>query len=282
VKPANIVCCKVSPLLEVKLTDLGIVRRVDGARSVTHATADGIAVGSPYYMSPEHVELGKVVGRSSDLWSLAVTAYEALVGELPFKGASLAAVAAAIRHDQPASPSAIVPELPTALDAFFERAFALDPGARFASGAAMSDALEVALAPALSKATLRMRAQTPVPEQPRRGSRLAMAAPVALLAAIAVFVWAVRGAPPPATPVSSPAVLDASAGVATADRSDEAPTPPPPTVRPASAAPTAVAPPGLEPPAPARSTSAPASRPAPAEAPPAAPKRRPVDPSEIF
>src|SRR4051812_19414528 len=54
---------------------------------LTHADA---TVGSPPYMSPEQWNNAVTVGPASDLYALAVVAYEALTGRRPFQGATLA------------------------------------------------------------------------------------------------------------------------------------------------------------------------------------------------
>jgi serine/threonine-protein kinase len=60
------------------LTDFGIAKTPEGKHS-----APGVLVGSPLYMSPEHA-LGIPLDGRSDLYSLGVVAYEALVGHPPF------------------------------------------------------------------------------------------------------------------------------------------------------------------------------------------------------
>jgi len=53
-------------------------------------TQDDATVGSPPYMSPEQWNNAGAVGPASDLYALAVVAYEALTGRRPFAGATLA------------------------------------------------------------------------------------------------------------------------------------------------------------------------------------------------
>ncbi len=63
------------------ITDFGIAKAATG----TKLTGTGMAIGTPYYMSPEQARAQKVDGRS-DLYSLGVMAYQCLVGSVPFDG----------------------------------------------------------------------------------------------------------------------------------------------------------------------------------------------------
>jgi len=85
IKPANIIYD--DDLLKVTVTDFGIAYVSDNSKTRT-----GIIMGSPYYMSPEQILGLKVDGRS-DIFSLGVTFYQLLCGQLPFEGESIATVA---------------------------------------------------------------------------------------------------------------------------------------------------------------------------------------------
>ncbi len=86
-KPSNIM---VTPKGHVKVLDFGLAKLLDpvGTPEVTLSFAETRGpVGTVYYMSPEQAE-GSVVDSRTDLWSLGVVLYEAIVGNLPFQGAS--------------------------------------------------------------------------------------------------------------------------------------------------------------------------------------------------
>jgi len=97
-------------------------------------------------MSPERLMKSGYVDEQSDFWSLAVVAYQALTGCLPFGGDTLPALAAAIINGRFTPPSVIADQLPAAVDEWFAKALAIEPTARFDSGSAMAHALELALA----------------------------------------------------------------------------------------------------------------------------------------
>jgi formylglycine-generating enzyme required for sulfatase activity len=90
-------------------------------------------------MAPEH--LRGQPGRASDVWGVGVLLYELLTGERPFIGADRRAVARAILRSPPPPPTDFNPALPHWIEAVLSRALAKEPGDRYASAAAMGEAL---------------------------------------------------------------------------------------------------------------------------------------------
>jgi eukaryotic-like serine/threonine-protein kinase len=133
IKPANVMYDPSGA--ELKITDFGIARLTDSARTRT-----GVVLGTPSFMSPEQLQGREVTGRS-DLFSLAVTLYQLLTAHLPFRADSMPALMLKIVQDPHPRIRAIRPDLPDKLDAFFERALGKDPADRFDSGAAFAAAL---------------------------------------------------------------------------------------------------------------------------------------------
>jgi len=133
IKPANIMFDAASG--ELKITDFGIARLTDAGRTRT-----GIVLGTPSFMSPEQLQGRAVTGRS-DLFSLAVTLYQMLAGQLPFRADSMPTLMLRIAQDAHPPIRTMRPGLPAGLDEFFDRALAKDPSARFDSGAACAQAL---------------------------------------------------------------------------------------------------------------------------------------------
>ena len=64
-----------------KLVGLGLVKSEDSDQAVT---MKGVAVGTPQYMSPEQGRGDRDIDIRSDLFSLGITLYEMLAGELPW------------------------------------------------------------------------------------------------------------------------------------------------------------------------------------------------------
>jgi serine/threonine-protein kinase len=132
-KPANVMFD--APSGELKITDFGIARLTDTGRTRT-----GIVLGTPSFMSPEQLQGRAVTGRS-DLFSLAVTLFQLLTAQLPFRADSMPALMLAIAHEPPPPIGVLRPGLAPGLQAFFDRALAKVPEDRYDSGAEFATAL---------------------------------------------------------------------------------------------------------------------------------------------
>jgi serine/threonine protein kinase len=137
-KPANIL---VGPSGRVTLVDFGIARAVGGPGP----TAGSMAAGTPEYMAPESVG-GQKKGPSVDQYALGVVAYEMLTGQVPFardndRMDSMAVLFAQV-HTPPPPPSALVPAIPSGLDAILLKQLAKDPSQRYPSSVAFVEALQ--------------------------------------------------------------------------------------------------------------------------------------------
>jgi eukaryotic-like serine/threonine-protein kinase len=131
IKPDNIFLTEEDGGLYIKVLDFGVAKRLDDDSPTM--TSTGSTVGTPYYMSPEQLFSAKHVDFQCDLWSLAVVAYRALTGKLPFQGDTLGAVSLAVHAAMFVPPSAHRPELPAVIDAWFARALCRDIAGRFPS-----------------------------------------------------------------------------------------------------------------------------------------------------
>lgn len=137
IKPANIMYA--ADPYQLKVADFGIARLVDNSR-----TSTGEILGSPLYMAPEQLQ-GKTITPGVDLFSLGVTFYQLLTGQLPFNGDNLGTLTYEIIYSKPESVRKICPELPSSATRIVNRALQKDVNKRFESAAEMADALEKAM-----------------------------------------------------------------------------------------------------------------------------------------
>jgi serine/threonine-protein kinase len=133
IKPANLMYDDASDVL--KITDFGIAR-MTGAGS----TRTGIVLGTPSFMSPEQLE-GRTVTGHSDLFSLGVSLFQLLTGQLPFTADSMTGLMQQIAESPHPPLRAFRPDLPACIESVVDRALAKDPDARYDTGSQMAAAL---------------------------------------------------------------------------------------------------------------------------------------------
>ena len=133
IKPANLLYNPKEGSL--KISDFGVARMTDN-----NSTKTGIVLGTPMYMSPEQLSAENLTGLS-DLFSLGVTLYELLVGEVPFKASNIAVLMTKITTEDPAPVSSRRAGIPPSVDAVLAKAMAKRPTDRFSCGAEMAIAL---------------------------------------------------------------------------------------------------------------------------------------------
>lgn len=143
IKPDNLYLTEDEDGFLLKILDFGIAK-VAHVGSVTHKTGTGQVLGTPLFMSPEQAYGNRAIDHRSDLYSLAVVAYRALAGQVPFNSDGVGELIVAITTREPPLLSSLRPGLPHALDAWFQRALSKDPEARFKSAREMNDAFQQA------------------------------------------------------------------------------------------------------------------------------------------
>ncbi|MBA3658576.1 MAG: serine/threonine protein kinase, partial [Gemmatimonadales bacterium] len=136
VKPENVLLDAVTG--RAMLADFGIARAMEGDTG-DPATGQGVAVGTPAYMSPEQAS-GEAVDCRSDIYALGVVGYEMLTGHPPFRGAHRVVVSKHIA-ERPVPVSRLRADAPAALAAAVMRALAKAPEQRWQTGEALRLAL---------------------------------------------------------------------------------------------------------------------------------------------
>ncbi|MGC2638208.1 MAG: protein kinase [Acidobacteriaceae bacterium] len=145
-KSPNVMLCTRGGAQRAILMDFGLA--FDGARDVAAsdqttvsmaATAAGVIMGTPDYMSPEQFG-GSQVTPASDIYSLGVVLYETLTRLLPYK-ADTPMAAAVRRAKRPAPVSSVQPMIPRHWDRVISRCLEYEPQDRFASAEEVATAL---------------------------------------------------------------------------------------------------------------------------------------------
>ncbi|RME74731.1 MAG: serine/threonine protein kinase [Planctomycetota bacterium] len=126
VKPANIM---VSVSGRVKLCDLGLAKDTRFGESLT---ADGMVLGSPYYIAPEYAADGLLDARS-DLYSLGVTLFHCAAGRVPFPGKSAMEILRRVVRDPTPRLQSFEPSVSDGFDTIIHRMMHKNPKRRYAS-----------------------------------------------------------------------------------------------------------------------------------------------------
>ena len=135
VKPSNIlIAVDANGKKRVALADFGVATITNDASS----DETGPFHGSLSYMSPEQYMGAPLDGRS-DLYSLGVTLYEMLTGQLPFAFKSAANSAHQHINETPPLPSTLNSQIPPTVDGAVMRALAKKPEDRPGNGSLMAE-----------------------------------------------------------------------------------------------------------------------------------------------
>ena len=136
IKPANVM---IHDDGKIRITDFGIAK-ISASQGMTQT---GVAVGTPFYMSPEQIRGLSVDGRA-DQFSLAVIAYEILTGAKPFHADSLPTLFFQIISEAASSPQRINPTLGPQVDVVLRKAMAKEAAGRYVTCTEFVNALEAA------------------------------------------------------------------------------------------------------------------------------------------
>jgi serine/threonine-protein kinase len=168
IKPSNLL---LSDDKQIKVLDLGLGVLMDGDSQSTFATADGVAVGTVDYMSPEQA-CGRDVDGRSDLFSLGCSMYHMITGRQAFPGDSPIERLGRRINNRHVPITDLRPDLPASLVAVLDKLLATKPHDRYQTAGEAAQALqalvkskkEIAAAAQAKKAAA--EAPPPVPARP--------------------------------------------------------------------------------------------------------------------
>jgi tetratricopeptide (TPR) repeat protein len=84
IKPDNVLLAEDHALV----TDFGVAKAISDATGAIGLTTEGVALGTPAYMSPEQASADPHIDHRADIYAVGVIAYELLTGRTPFAGAT--------------------------------------------------------------------------------------------------------------------------------------------------------------------------------------------------
>ena len=128
VKPDNILIDKEGL---AKLTDLGLAIEEGPAGAKPRITRRGLAMGTPFYFSPEQARGEGDIDIRSDIYALGATFYETVTGKPPFEGHNAAEVMLRHIQEQVISPKEIDRSLPDGICKVIEKMMAKDREDRY-------------------------------------------------------------------------------------------------------------------------------------------------------
>lgn len=143
-KPDNIMLQQLMGGTEfVKVVDFGIAKVKDSV--VAPSTVENIAIGTAQYMSPEQLRTGEKITAASDVYSMAVMAYEMVTGRRPFNPTSAAQMLELQRDGVRVKPVDLRTNLSTEAQAIILRGLSFERTARYQDAAEFCNSLARAL-----------------------------------------------------------------------------------------------------------------------------------------
>ena len=128
IKPSNImVSFEEEGAVSAKIIDLGLAKAMDETGAQTTISASGAFAGTPEFASPEQI-IGGEVDIRSDLYSLGVSLWQMLTGQVPFRGPAAGVMS---QHQHSALPLEKLESVPQPMISLIEVLLDKDPDKRF-------------------------------------------------------------------------------------------------------------------------------------------------------
>lgn len=188
-KPENVLILRTeASALQIKVLDFGVAKVVRAAS--LSGTAEGL--GTPLWAAPEQSESSKIIRPSADVWALGLLTFWLLTGKIFWLGAAQRTSMVELAYEliggpippatERASELGFEGSLPPDFDAWFARAVARDPAARFTSAGEAFRTLEPILLVPPSPPSTRAVEDTPPRASEVPSPRKALAGRFVLLA----------------------------------------------------------------------------------------------------
>jgi len=153
IKPSNLL---VNAAKQLKVLDLGLGVLMEADEHSNFATADGVAVGTVDYMSPEQA-CGREVDGRSDLFSLGCALYHLIAGRQAFPGSTPIERLGERINNRPTPITDHRPDVPASLVHVLDKLMATKPSDRYQTGTEAAEALQ---------SLIRTRKPAPTPKKP--------------------------------------------------------------------------------------------------------------------
>lgn len=142
-KPENIILVpdhRMPGKVRAVVTDFGLAKELEAGPEVQKLTSTGMVLGTPEFMSPEQIR-GKPLDSRSDVYALAVLAFEMFTGELPFAGETSQEMMLARLRGRPRPLRACNRALPARLESVLAKALTREREGRYPTMDAFAEAL---------------------------------------------------------------------------------------------------------------------------------------------
>jgi hypothetical protein len=210
IKPENILVANDGV---VKLCDLGLAKSTTAMEQ--SLTQEGLAVGTPYFMSPEQIRGDKDVDIRADLYSLGATLYFLLTGKHPYEGQSAAETMSMHLKEPVPDPRKVNPQIREDLSWAIQKLMAKDRLQRYQTPAEFLEDVKKILAGSAAglarqhqaRVQLHQKAHTIRRAPPKKSPIWPFVAAGAIVVVGAGALLAFRSGPPPAEPPKERVVI---------------------------------------------------------------------------
>jgi serine/threonine-protein kinase len=145
IKPDNVLLAERHALV----TDFGVAKAVSEATGAEKLTTEGVALGTPSYMSPEQAAADPHIDHRADIYAVGVVEYELLTGRPPFLGTTPQMILSAHMTDTPEPVTKYRESVPPVLEQLVMKCLEKKAADRWQSAEELLPQLEVLATPVM-------------------------------------------------------------------------------------------------------------------------------------